>query len=157
MPAIGAFAHYQADLARADHLTTLLALRDGSVTHFTQTKGIVTLPSYHTTQAILLMYVHRAQPRVLPSVVLLNLLMLLSTPTFGGHYLVDMIAGAGVAVVAILAVRGAQRRQAKQTAYTGGRLAGMACQLSPASLDTQTPPVVEPISKVQPSPASARP
>lgn len=111
VPAIGAFAHFQADLARADHLTTLLALRDGSVTHFSETKGIVTLPSYHTTQAILLMYVHRAQPRVLPSVVLLNLLMLLSTPTFGGHYLVDMIAGAGVAAAAILAVRGAQRRQ----------------------------------------------
>jgi hypothetical protein len=157
LPAIGAFAHYQADLGRADHLTTLLALRDGSVTHFSETKGIVTLPSYHTTQAILLMYVHRRQPRVLPSVVVLNLLMLLSTPTFGGHYLVDMIAGAGVAAAAILAVRVSMKRQAKHTAYTGGIVVDTVCQPSPPSIDSHTPPLVEPISKVRPSPATARP
>jgi membrane-associated phospholipid phosphatase len=42
-------------------------------------------------------------------IALLNLAMLVSIPFFGGHYLVDMIAGAGVALASIAAVRFAPR------------------------------------------------
>ena len=37
--------------------------------------------------------------------------------------------------------------QAKHTAATGGSVADTVCQLSPASLEAHTPPVVEPISR----------
>ncbi|WLI89200.1 phosphatase PAP2 family protein [Massilia sp. R2A-15] len=157
LPAIGAFVHFQSDLARADHAATLLALRDGSITHFSETKGIVTLPSYHTTQAILLMYVHRGQRRVLPSAVLLNLLMLLSTPTFGGHYLIDMIAGAAVAAVAILVVRAGLGRQALRAVHAGARPAGAPCVLAPVAADSEALPGIEPVTEVLPPAAGTAP
>jgi hypothetical protein len=114
-PAMGTFHHFQENAALAVHVPYLLALRDGSVSDFPALHGIVTMPSYHTAQAILFMYVYRGQRRLFPWMVGLNSLMLLSTPTVGGHYLIDMIAGAAVAVVSIVTVRqGLMRQPAKQ-------------------------------------------
>lgn len=109
-PALGTFHHFQENLEYAVHLPHLLALRDGSITHFNDLQGIVTMPSYHTTQALLLMYAFRGQRRAFPWVMLLNVLMLLSTPSMGGHYLVDMVGGSAVAAVSIALVRVGLRR-----------------------------------------------
>lgn len=111
-PAMGAFFHFHENMVHAVHVPHLLALRDGSLSHFTDLQGIVTLPSYHTAQAILFMYAYRGQRRLFAWVVLLNALMLLSTPSMGGHYLVDMLAGAAVAGVSIGMVRHGLARQA---------------------------------------------
>lgn len=67
--------------------------------------GIVTFPSYHTVLAILFVYAHRGIRWTFPFFALLNFFMLLSTPTFGNHYLVDMLGGTAVAVVTIALVR----------------------------------------------------
>ncbi|MES3023622.1 MAG: phosphatase PAP2 family protein [Pseudomonadota bacterium] len=104
-PALGAFYHFQQNLDEAVHLPHLLALRDHSAGYFSSLEGIVTLPSYHTAQALLFIYAFRAQRRLFPWMLALNVLVLVSTPSMGGHYLADMLAGAAVAALAVLLVR----------------------------------------------------
>lgn len=109
-PALGAFHHFHVDLPKAIHLPHLLALRDGSMTVFPlqEMQGIIAFPSYHTVMAILFTYAYRGKGAWFWLAALLNLLMLLSTPTFGGHYLVDMLSGALIAGLAIHLVRRAR-------------------------------------------------
>lgn len=118
-PALGTFHHFQENLANAVHLPPLMALRDGSMRHFSDLQGIVTMPSYHTAQAVLFMYAFRNQRRAFPWIVALNGLMLLSTPSMGGHYLVDMLGGVAVAALAIVIVRAGLQRSA---AFRRGRV-----------------------------------
>ncbi len=118
-PALGAFSYFNTDLEKAIHLSHLQALRDGTNMVFSlgQMQGIVTLPSYHTVLAILLIYVCRSIRYLFPFSVVLNGLMLIATPYYGGHYLIDMVAGAIVAGVTIAAVRvvKAKRERSVQT------------------------------------------
>lgn len=106
-PALGALQYFNEDLTKASHLPHLLALRNGSMTVFPlqEMQGIIAFPSYHTVLAILFTYAYRGKGVLFLLISLLNVLMLLSTPTFGGHYLVDMICGALVAGLAIYFVR----------------------------------------------------
>lgn len=67
--------------------------------------GVVTFPSFHTIMAILFTFACRSIRFVFPAAVCLNLLMLVSVPLAGDHYLVDMIAGTIVALTAINVVR----------------------------------------------------
>jgi len=64
-------------------------------------RGLVSAPSFHTASAIL--YVAAAWPfrRLRWPLLVINIAMLLSTPVEGTHYLVDMIAGALVAIAAL--------------------------------------------------------
>ena len=67
-------------------------------------RGLVSAPSFHTASAVL--YIAAAWPiaRLRWTVFALNAAMLLSTPVEGTHYLADMLAGAGIAVVALVLV-----------------------------------------------------
>ena len=67
--------------------------------------GIIKLPSFHTGLLVIFLYVHRPPSRSFIPVLALNALMLLSIPSEGHHYLVDMIAGGTVATLCILAFR----------------------------------------------------
>jgi PAP2 superfamily len=67
--------------------------------------GVVTFPSFHTIMAILFTFACRDMRFTFPAAVCLNLIMLVSVPHSGDHYLVDMIAGAIVAVTAISIVK----------------------------------------------------
>lgn len=111
-PAEGTFAYLNVDLARAIHLPHYRQLHAGGDTVFAVAamKGIVTFPSYHTVLAILLAYAFRGYGWLFLCMVALNLAMLLATPSYGGHYLVDMLAGGAIAAVAIVLMRAAQRR-----------------------------------------------
>jgi hypothetical protein len=110
-PAAGALHHFRIGLEHAVHLHDFFALRDSTVTTFalSHMEGIVTFPSFHTVCAILLMYVYRGT-RIFIPVVWLNALLLLSTPIFGGHYLVDMVGGGVVALLSIYAANFARAR-----------------------------------------------
>jgi membrane-associated phospholipid phosphatase len=66
-----------------------------------QLQGIISFPSFHTCLGLLFPYVVRKRRRVLLPVALLNAAMILSVPTEGGHFLVDVIAGAAVAAAAV--------------------------------------------------------
>lgn len=107
LPAIGPWAHFgYADRSAGDmaYLADIISLRRGEAATFSlpRMQGIVCFPSYHTVLAILLVYVHRGLRWSFPPLLVLNGLMLFSIPSEGGHYLVDMLGGAVVAVCAIV-------------------------------------------------------
>jgi hypothetical protein len=64
-------------------------------------RGIVGFPSYHTVQALVLIWYARHVPYVRWFSLALNIVVLIGTPIHGGHHLIDLGGGAVVAVVAV--------------------------------------------------------
>jgi hypothetical protein len=118
LPATGPFIGSLPDIEVA-----FLALRSGALLHIdvSQLKGIVTMPSFHTVLAILFTYAHRPPSRSFVPVAILNLVMLVSIPFAGHHYLIDMIAGAALAAATIGIVRWARRASVPRIAVTTGQ------------------------------------
>lgn len=77
------------------------ALRAGAPLDWQQAQGIITFPSFHTAWAIILMATFWKSPLRWPAIAL-NALMIASTVTTGGHYFIDVPAGAIVGLLAIL-------------------------------------------------------
>jgi hypothetical protein len=94
------------------YVETLTMIRGGrwTVLDYSRAEGIVTFPSFHVTLAILFIYAVRRHRWAMAVFVPLNVLLIAATPTVGGHYLVDLPAGAIVAVASIAVTR-ALRRQ----------------------------------------------
>jgi hypothetical protein len=67
--------------------------------------GVVSFPSFHTTMALAYAWAFRRTGVIGMSVMTLNLVMLCAVPFFGGHYLVDMIAGAAAMLLALALVK----------------------------------------------------
>jgi len=67
--------------------------------------GVVNFPSFHTAMAFAYIWGFRRTGPIGWALTALNLLMLCSIPFFGGHYLVDMIAGAGVMLLSLALTR----------------------------------------------------
>jgi len=61
---------------------------------------LVTFPSFHTATAMLLLLAFRGVPYMRWVSLALNGLMLIAIPIEGSHYLVDVIAGIAVALLA---------------------------------------------------------
>jgi hypothetical protein len=114
-PALGPIPFFNVKSETAPYLAHLLQLRDGALHSLISEKmqGLVSFPSYHTACACTFMYVHRRQRYLFPVVVALNTLMLLSTPSTGGHYLIDIPAGFVVAAGSIAIVRYALSKRLK--------------------------------------------
>jgi hypothetical protein len=87
-------------LAQLEDLPVLRAggLRALDLTHL---KGIITFPSFHAAAGILAIWSIWCVWWLRPAALILYGGMLLSTPLMGGHYFVDIIAGVGVAALAI--------------------------------------------------------
>jgi hypothetical protein len=85
------------------------ALRAGTlkIIDLNGAQGLVTFPSFHTVGTILLALGFWNVPWLRWPALALNLLMLMSIPINGSHYLVDVIAGAGVAVLCHAAAQAA--------------------------------------------------
>ena len=112
VPALGAFVHFGVPgPAEATYLPHLLALREGTASAFSmnELQGIITMPSYHTVLAILIVYAFRGCGRLFTLVLVLNSVMLLTLPSEGGHYLIDLIAGGAIATVTIAIISAAAR------------------------------------------------
>jgi membrane-associated phospholipid phosphatase len=94
------------------YLRDVLALRANGPWHFEMSaiEGIITMPSYHTVMALLIAYAFRHTGLVGYGIATLNVAMLLSIPSIGGHYLVDVLAGAALAFAAIAFQRSVRRR-----------------------------------------------
>jgi membrane-associated phospholipid phosphatase len=116
LPATGAYAFLglsPADyphlhpVADFDHMRHLPLLREGKmrILEIGQLTGIVTFPSFHAAGAILYLWAWWAIRWIRAIALVCNALLLLSTPIDGGHYFIDVIAGAALAVLFILAVR----------------------------------------------------
>jgi hypothetical protein len=67
--------------------------------------GVVSFPSFHTAMALAYVWGFRRTGPIGWAIVALNLAMLAAIPYFGGHYLVDMMAGAGVMLVSLVLTR----------------------------------------------------
>jgi hypothetical protein len=98
-----------ADVPACNHdpyLEDLKSLRNGNLPSFNMMmlKGVIAFPSFHAVLAVLFTFAHRRSPLLLP-VAAFNGLMLLSLPSEGGHYLVDVPGGIAVGFLAILATR----------------------------------------------------
>lgn len=109
-PAAGAWKHYSLvgpfDLSPLSHFELL---RDGRMRDIPlrDMQGLIAIPSLHTVMAVLIVYAMRGTGVLLPVFIVVNVAMLVSTPVDGGHYLVDVIAGAAMAL-GLIAV---ERRQ----------------------------------------------
>jgi membrane-associated phospholipid phosphatase len=111
-PAAGAFVHHDPPAALrgavgADaglwHLQHFNGLRQGTMTvvDLARIEGLVTFPSFHTALAIISAWAFWTVPRVRWFATAASALVIASTPGIGGHYLIDVLAGALIAVVAI--------------------------------------------------------
>jgi hypothetical protein len=119
MPAEGAWAYYGvAHLTSAYYLPDFFALRDGAMREIVIAKlsGIIQFPSFHAALGLILIYVTRGIRFLFPVSLGLNALMFASTPTAGGHHLVDLIAGAAVVPLAIAIFGWRQRESAHRLA-----------------------------------------
>jgi hypothetical protein len=116
------------------YLRDLLALRAGGPWHFelSAMQGIVTMPSYHTVQAVLFTYAFRHTGLVGYGIATLNVVMLLSIPPIGGHYLVDVLGGGALALGAIAVQRALRHESGKHSLWTAG---GFVSRNKPCSRD----------------------
>ncbi|MGH7123533.1 MAG: phosphatase PAP2 family protein [Stellaceae bacterium] len=105
-PAAGAWVEYDAlRFGNEAQVHDFLAMRAGTLHELdlTRLQGLINMPSFHTTLGVLYAYALRGRRLLFAGATLFNAVMILSVLTEGGHYLVDVIAGAAVAVAAIWA------------------------------------------------------
>jgi membrane-associated phospholipid phosphatase len=86
-------------------IEVLDGLRDGTMRRLDATimTGLVTFPSIHAADAVILARGYGWLGRLFLPLVILNLLMVGSALIIGGHYLVDLIAGVALAYFAMAA------------------------------------------------------
>jgi membrane-associated phospholipid phosphatase len=122
-PADCAMAYYRPDPAQfryvtpafgAYHLEAMHALRAGlpQVMSLQELPGLVTFPSFHTAMGIVGIYCCRGRLPVLAVSLAVNGTMIAATPVFGGHYIVDLMGGTLLALLAASLVTGSERRLA---------------------------------------------
>lgn len=122
-PAKAAVAHLVDDLSAYPnfgappgvyHMEALRSLRTGSgplILAPEQMPGLVTFPSFHTAAAVIIAMSFWRTVLFGPAC-LYTLVMIASTPVFGGHYFADLIAGTAVALAVggIVALRPDNRK-----------------------------------------------
>ena len=107
-PAASAFLHFHiSEPGTSSTVSTFLPLRDGTLraVDLADQQGLVSMPSMHTAMAILFAYAVRCVPVLRYLMIFLNVVMIASTPTQGGHYLSDVVAGILLATVTIMLVK----------------------------------------------------
>jgi hypothetical protein len=67
--------------------------------------GVVSFPSFHTSMALAYAWAFRKCGIIGVGMAALNIIMLCAVPFFGGHYLVDMIAGAATMLLSLAVVK----------------------------------------------------
>jgi membrane-associated phospholipid phosphatase len=115
LPAESAYPYYgpaHPDIVPEIAVRDLFLLRDGSLRSLDlrMMDGLICFPSFHVVLSLLFIYVLRASRLLLPLGLALNLTVIVSTLTAGGHYLVDLFGGALVAALAIALYRAVSAR-----------------------------------------------
>ena len=117
-PSFGAFSVFTLPAPVASRLGLALGfdygrvlvamLRDGpGFISPSELRGLVGFPSFHTVQALVLIWYARNLPVVRWLALALNVVVLVAIPVQGGHHLIDMFGGAGVTLIAVLLSRSA--------------------------------------------------
>jgi hypothetical protein len=117
LPAMGPWDYYgYAATPEQEKITTILSgLRgDGRyLLNFSQMEGIITFPSFHTILAILSAFaLWPLRPLRWPAVICATLTVI-STLTTGWHYLIDVLGGVVVTLLACLLARGYSRLESR--------------------------------------------
>jgi membrane-associated phospholipid phosphatase len=134
-PAESAFVHFGIlDPDTASTVSDFRLLRDGTLRTFDlrHMQGIVSMPSFHTALAIIFMYTVRRAPLLFAIAVPLNLAMIISTPTQGGHYLVDVVAGLITSALSILILEFLTEH------YSGSDVVPVVCLNAPEGVANQS-------------------
>jgi membrane-associated phospholipid phosphatase len=100
VPDAGANFPVMADNGYAQELLDLLKNGPGYITPY-KVKGLIGFPSFHTALAVLLAYYGWKLWFLRWPFLVLNLLVVVSTPIQGGHHLVDVLAGIAVGGLAL--------------------------------------------------------
>jgi membrane-associated phospholipid phosphatase len=111
-PAIGPYVYYAPperlrEIVGIDaglwHLLHFRGLRDGTfrIIHFASVEGLVTFPSFHAALALVCVRAAWIIPVLRWPIAALNVLVIASTPSIGGHYLIDIVAGVVIAALGI--------------------------------------------------------
>lgn len=114
-PALGPFTHFAVpadvlerlpDGSGVFHMPTVEAFRSGAVAtiKFSQIEGVVTFPSFHACMALMTAYAFRGTRWSGPAWGW-GILTLVSTVPIGGHYVIDIVAGALVWLGAVAVCR----------------------------------------------------
>ncbi|MCC8948771.1 phosphatase PAP2 family protein [Bradyrhizobium sp. Arg62] len=113
LPAEGAWAHYGvARLTSAYYLPDFYAIRSGAmhVIDLGHVTGIVQFPSFHAALGLILILSARGTFLFIPYLAL-NIVMIASALTSGGHYLTDVIIGLAMVPATILILRAGAETQ----------------------------------------------
>ena len=115
LPAIGTYRQYGLPAETAGFRATgylvqleqLPFVRDGTlrILNISKIGGIVTFPSFHSAAAVLALWACWSVWWIRPLALITNVGMLMVTPLSGGHYFFDVIAGAALATLAIVAAK----------------------------------------------------
>ena len=92
-------------------------------------RGLVGFPSYHTVQALVLIWYARNLPYLRWISLVLNSVVLVAVPIHGGHHLIDMFGGAAVTIFSVILAG----RIVAFAAATNTRNHPYATQLAPAA------------------------
>jgi membrane-associated phospholipid phosphatase len=112
MPSLGGYLYYDMphamfpDILQAPAWRFMEAMgpaRDGSLRILEESslEGLINFPSFHAAAAVIYAWALWQVPYVRYPALVLNVLMFISSVPCGGHYIVDVIAGAAIAVSAI--------------------------------------------------------
>ncbi|WP_183614212.1 phosphatase PAP2 family protein [Novosphingobium hassiacum] len=94
------------------HMATVEYFRNdpSAIFDLAKVQGIVTFPSFHMVMAILLPYALRGETRIgIWIAVIWSLLVALSSVVIGGHYVIDLLAGAATWAASAWLIRSAGR------------------------------------------------
>jgi membrane-associated phospholipid phosphatase len=121
LPALGPMVHYAFDPTQFRHVKfefgtwaveAILRIRGGlaQTLSLNDLPGLTHVPSLHTAMGLIGIYYCRGKLHVFLAALTVNGVMIAATPVFGGHYFVDVLAGAVLAVVAVALVAASDRR-----------------------------------------------
>jgi len=101
------------------------AVREGLLRHLELFKlaGIVAFPSFHAASAVLFAWALSPVRGFGPIALVLNTLMIVSTPVIGAHYLIDVIGGTVLALASIVFAKWLSEYQEQRTTTMAPALA----------------------------------
>jgi membrane-associated phospholipid phosphatase len=110
LQAVGPWVHYGyvPDIDQENYMRTFSALKtqDWYVFDISYRDGLICFPSFHTILAILAGIALWSIPYLRWPAAVMATLIVISTVTTGTHYVIDVVAGIGVAAVAFAGARG---------------------------------------------------
>jgi membrane-associated phospholipid phosphatase len=85
------------------HISQLMSLREAAQVHLKleQLQGLSTFPSFHTVLGLLIVWAGRFNPFIFLASAFAGTMVVASTPIYGGHYFIDLIAGLIVMILAV--------------------------------------------------------